>query len=232
MLGQDWPLTVLAPGLGPVSSPWTSGSPASGATSRPFFSILATLGCSSQAHSLGDPSVHWNVAPGLLHPQDSSLPHTSSSTEAKAQGSLSACRCLMKMELQGGWGAGWVVSKRVPVWFPDLAVPATRLETLLLHTTDHCSAPLIPAGVPGCAHPRSHLLTPSRCLPVCHSPPRALTLRLPLHRTRKVRVRYTWEGDAQPCSLILLPSGPRGMLGLLSISAGTWPSQLTHCPGK
>lgn len=68
MPGQDWPSLCLAPGLGPVSSPWTSGSPASGAASRPLFSILATLDCSSRAHSPGDPSVHWNVAPGLLHP--------------------------------------------------------------------------------------------------------------------------------------------------------------------
>lgn len=126
----------------------------------------------------------------------------------------------------------WVVSKRVPVWFPDLAVPATQLETLLLHTTEHCSAPLAPAGVPWLHSPQRPPPNPIT-VPVCLSlSPRALTLRLPLHRTRKVRVRYIWEGDDQPCSLILLPSGPRGILGLLSISAGTWPSQLTHCLGQ
>lgn len=57
---------------------------------------------------------------------------------------------------------GWVVSKRVPSWFPDPAAPASQLETLLLHTTDPCSAPLTPAGVPrlqtypeatSCPHP-------------------------------------------------------------------------------
>lgn len=62
----------------------------------------------------------------------------------------------------------WVVSKRVPVWFPDLAVPATQLETLLLHTTDHCSAPLAPAGVPWLHSPQRPPPNPIT-VPVCLS---------------------------------------------------------------
>lgn len=81
----------------------------------------------------------------------------------------------------------------VLVWFPDLAVPATRLETLLLHTTDHCSAPLAPAGVPWLHSPQKPPANPIAVpahLPLSTKGPDP---EAPPTRTRKVRVRYIWD---------------------------------------